>query len=88
MEHTGELEKAPREGVVAPLNQAKAAIRGLEDEDEVRYSGYPASGDRQVVVVRDGAIVASFEFVTFDGKEWFAAGATGCSGTGIEAGVG
>ena len=84
----GELEKAPREGVVAPLDRARAVIRGLEDADEVGYSGYPSSGDRQVVVVRDGAVVASFEFVTFDGDEWFAAGATGCSGTGIEAGVG
>ena len=84
----GDFAEAPREGVVVPLDQATAAIRGLEDADEVRYSGYPASGDRQVVVVRDGAIVASFEFVTFDGKEWVAAGATGCSGTGIEAGHG
>jgi hypothetical protein len=85
---TGDFAEAPREGLVAPLDDARAAIGGLGNSDEVRYAGYPSSGDRQVVVVRDGSVVASFDLVTFDGERWIAAGATGCSGTGIEAGHG
>jgi hypothetical protein len=80
----GDFAEALREGVVAPLDQAKAAIRGLEDADRVRYSGYPSSRDRQVVVIRDAAIVVSFEFVTFDGEEWVAASANACDGTEIK----
>jgi hypothetical protein len=85
---TGDFAEAPREGAVAPLDEARAAISGLDDSDEVRYDGYPSSGDRQVVVVRDGKVVASFDFVTFDGEGWIAAGASGCAGTGIQSGPG
>ena len=74
---TGDFAEAPHEGVVAPLDEARASIEGLEGSDEVRYAGYPSSGDRQVVVVRDGKVVASFALVTFDGEGWIAAGATG-----------
>jgi hypothetical protein len=80
---TGDFAEAPLEEGVVPLSEARASIDGVEPQDEVRYAGYPSSRDRNVVVVRDGDVIASFEFVTFDGEEWVAASASGCDGSGI-----
>jgi hypothetical protein len=80
---TGDFAEAPLEEGVVPLSEARASIDGLQLEDEVRYAGYPSSRDRNVVVVRDGDVIASFEFVTFDGEDWVAAGASGCDGSGV-----
>jgi len=80
---TADFGEAPVEAGVVPLDKARANIGGLEADDDVRYSGYPSSEDRRVVVVRHGDVVASFAFVTFDGAEWVAEGASGCDGTGI-----
>jgi hypothetical protein len=79
---TGDFAEAPLDGIV-PLSEARASIKGLEPQDEVRYAGYPSSRDRNVVVVRDGDVIASFEFTTFDGEEWVAASASGCDGSGV-----
>lgn len=80
---TSDFAEAPLEAGVVPLSEARASINGLESRDEIRYAGYPSSRDRNVVVVRDGDVIASFEFVTFDGEDWVAAGASGCDGSGV-----
>lgn len=67
-----------------PLEAARAAISGLRPDDEVLYVGYPEQTERTVAVRRDGAVVATFSFVTFDGEEWSVAGSEGCSSSGLE----
>jgi hypothetical protein len=79
----GEPAEAPLEEGVVPLSEARASISGLEAQDEVRFAGYPSSRDRNVVVVRDDNVIASFEFVTFDGEDWVAMSARGCEGSGV-----
>lgn len=71
----------PQAGRV-PLHVARSALRGLEDDDEIGYSGYPSAEDPSVIVVRDGEVVASLGFARFDG-EWSSPGGTICADTDI-----
>ena len=66
-----------------PLDVARAKITGLQADDEVVRAGYPEEGDAGVAVRRDGTVVASFSFVTFDGEDWAIAGATICESSGL-----
>jgi hypothetical protein len=79
----GEAAETPLEEGVVPLSEARASITGLEAQDEVRFAGYPSSRDRNVLVVRDDNVIASFEFVTFDGENWVAMSGSGCEGSGV-----
>ena len=67
-----------------PLDVARVTIEGLLPDDEVLYTGYPEQAERTVAVRREGKVVATFDFVTFDGEEWSVAGSEGCSSSGIE----
>jgi hypothetical protein len=66
-----------------PLDVARAEIRGLEADDEVLHTGYPEQRNRTVAVRRDGEIVATYDFVTFDGEEWQVASNYICSSSGL-----
>ncbi len=65
--------KPPLDAGLVPLEVARESIRGLLPGDEVLHLGYPEQGGRQVAVRRDGTIVATFDFITFDGDEWHVA---------------
>lgn len=69
----------PLEGRRIPIDAARAEIRGLEGDDQVFHVGYPEQPDAAVAVRRDGQIVASFSFVTFDGEEWVVASSSICT---------
>jgi hypothetical protein len=71
--------KEPLDAGPVPLDVAREEIRGLRPEDEVVHLGYPERRDRAVAVARDGAIVATFNFVTFDGEKWHVASNEICS---------
>jgi hypothetical protein len=71
--------KEPLDAGPVPLDVARGEIRGLRPEDEVVHLGYPERRDRAVAVARDGAIVATFNFVTFDGERWHVASNEICS---------
>lgn len=71
-----------REAGRVPLDVARAGLRGVEADDEIRYAGYPAAEDPGVVVVRDGVVVASVSFARFDG-EWSSPGGTICEDADI-----
>jgi hypothetical protein len=66
-----------------PLDAARAWIEGLQPGDEVSYSGYPEDIGRDVIVRRDGDIVARFDFVTMNGERWFVGGFEVCQSSGI-----
>lgn len=66
-----------------PLEVARESIQGLLPSDEMLHLGYPEQGGRQVAVRRDGTIVATFDFVTFDGDEWQIASNYICSSSGL-----
>jgi hypothetical protein len=66
-----------------PLEVARESIRGLQPGDEILHLGYPEQGGRQVAVMRDETIVATFDFVTFDGEKWQIASNYVCSSTGL-----
>jgi hypothetical protein len=75
--------EAPMEGLRVPIEAARAAIGGLEDDDEVFHVGYRTQADPSVAVRRDGRIVATYELVTFDGDEWTVASSQICSSSGL-----
>jgi hypothetical protein len=75
----GDFAEAPLEGRRVPIEVARAAIRGLDDDDRVFHVGYPEQPDPAVAVRRDGQIVATFSFVTFDGEAWVVASSSTCS---------
>lgn len=79
-----DFAELPMDAGPVPLDAARSAIKGLLPEDEVAHIGYPEQRDRGVAVRRDGQVVATFSFVTFDGEEWFVAGSEGCQSSGIE----
>jgi hypothetical protein len=81
---TSDFAELPRDAGPVPLDVARAAIKGLQQGDEVLYTGYPEQAERTVAVRRDGKIVAKFDFVTFDGDEWYVASSEGCSSSGLE----
>jgi hypothetical protein len=81
---TSDFAELPIEAGPVPLDAARSAIKGLLPGDEVAHIGYPDQRDRGVAVRRDGQVVATFSFVTFDGEEWFVAGSEGCQSSGIE----
>jgi hypothetical protein len=66
-----------------PLGDARAAIKGLQAGDELIRTGYPKQPHRGIVVSREGVLVASFSFVTFDGEEWLVEGSNICSSSGL-----
>jgi hypothetical protein len=66
-----------------PLDVARASIGGIQPGDEVIHLGYPEQGERHVAVRRDGAIVATFNFVTFDAEKWQVASNHICSSSGL-----
>jgi hypothetical protein len=78
-----DFAELPLEIGPVPLEDARARTEGLREDDEVVYSGYPEHPQRPVSVRRDGAVVATFSFVTFDGEEWFVAYSQGCESSGI-----
>jgi len=80
----GEFAEAPLEGRRVPLEAARSAIRGIDDDDEVFHVGYPEQRDARVAVRRDGQIVATFGFVTFDGNEWVIEDSSICSSADLE----
>jgi hypothetical protein len=75
----GEFAEPPLEGHRIPIDAARAEIRGLEGDDHVFHVGYPEQPDASVAVRRDGQIVASFTFVTFDGEEWVVESSSICT---------
>ena len=76
--------KPPLDAGPVPLEVARESIRGLLPGDEVLHLGYPEQGGRQVAVRRDGTIVATFDFITFDGDEWHVASNSICSSSGLQ----
>ncbi|MGH2642118.1 MAG: hypothetical protein ACRDGO_10520 [Actinomycetota bacterium] len=73
----------PLDAGPVPLDVARESIRGLLPNDDVLHLGYPEQGGRQVAVRRDGTIVATFDFLTFDGDEWQIASNEICSSSGL-----
>lgn len=73
----------PLEGVRVPIELARETIRGLDDDDQVFHVGYPEEPDAHVAVRRDGQVVATFSFVTFDGEEWVIEGSSICVSSGL-----
>ena len=69
-----------------PLDEAREALQGLDEDDEVLHAGYPEQIDAEVIVRRDLQVVASFSFVTFDGEDWVVEGSTICESSGIRDG--
>jgi len=65
-----------------PLDEARSMLRGLLPGDEVRYAGYPEEPRPNVIVVRDGRVIASLGFARFDG-EWSSPGGSICVDDGI-----
>lgn len=78
--------KAPVDAGPVPLDVARTKITRLRPDDEVLHIGYPQDDDPGVAVRRDGEVVATFGFVTFDGERWSIAGATICESSGIDHG--
>ena len=79
----GDFAEAPLDVGPVPLGAARAAIRGLDDDDQVLHAGYPEQRDAAVIVRRHSQIVASFGFVTFDGQEWIVEGSQICTSSGL-----
>jgi hypothetical protein len=79
----GDFAEAPLDVGPVPLGEARAAIRGLDDDDQLLHAGYPKQRDASVIVRRHGQIVASFGFVTFDGQEWVIEGSQICTSSGL-----
>ncbi|HET9672166.1 MAG TPA: hypothetical protein VFQ40_04885, partial [Actinomycetota bacterium] len=79
----GDFAEAPLEGLRVPIEAARPKIHGLEDDDEVFHVGYPEQADARVAVRRDGQVVATFSFVTFDGEEWVIEGSSICGSSGL-----
>jgi len=79
-----DFAEPPIDAGPVPLDVARATIKGLLPDDEVLYTGYPEQAERTVAVRRVGEVVATFDFVTFDGEAWSVAGSTGCSSSGLE----
>jgi hypothetical protein len=73
----------PLDAGPVPLLVARDSIRGLHTDDEVFHTGYPEQRDRVVAVRRDGEIVATFNFLTFDGEKWSVASNHICSSSGL-----
>lgn len=73
----------PLDAGSVPLGVARESIRGLRPSDDVLHLGYPDQDGRQVAVRREGEIVATFDFVTFDGDEWQIASNHICSSSGL-----
>jgi hypothetical protein len=73
----------PLDAGPVPLEVARERIRGLLPGDEVLHLGYPEQGGRQIGVRRDGVIVATFDFITFDGDKWQIASNYICSSSGL-----
>jgi hypothetical protein len=73
----------PLDAGPVPLEVARESIRGLLPGDEILHLGYPEQGGRQVAVRRDETIVATFDFVTFDGEKWQIASNDICSSSGL-----
>jgi hypothetical protein len=71
--------KEPLDVGPVPVAVARDSIRGLRTDDEVLHTGYPEQRDRAVAVRRDGEIVATYNFVTFDGERWSVASNHICS---------
>src|SRR5262245_17290182 len=63
----------------SPTEAASAHLRRLEPTDELRQAGYPEQQDAPVIVVRDGAVVASVSVRLAKDGRWYVAGASGCS---------
>lgn len=73
----------PLDAGPVPLDVARESIHGLRADDEVLHTGYPEQRDRVVAVRRDGEIVATYNFVTFDGEKWSVASNHICSSSGL-----
>ena len=82
----GEFAEVPMDAGPVPLEDARERIQGLDEDDEVLHAGYPEQSDSWVIVRRDLQVVASFSFVTFDGKDWVVEGSTICESSGISHG--
>jgi hypothetical protein len=81
-----DFAELPLDAGPVPLDVARARITGLRPDDQVVHTGYPEQDEAGVAVRRDGAVVASFSFVTFDGEDWAIAGATICESSEISHG--
>jgi hypothetical protein len=80
----GDFAETPLEVGPVPFEEARAGIRGLEDDDEVFRVGYPEQREAgQVGVRRDGEVVATFGFYTFDGEDWVSGDAQICESSGL-----
>jgi hypothetical protein len=78
-----DFAELPLEVGPVPSDEARHGTTGLRPDDEVVHTGYPEEDEAGVAVRRDGKVVASFDFVTFDREEWVVAGATICESSGI-----
>lgn len=79
----GDFAEAPLDVGPVPLSEARKAIRGLDDDDQVLRAGYPEQRDAAIIVRRHSQIVASFGFVTFDGEDWVVEGSQICTSSGL-----
>jgi hypothetical protein len=79
----GDFAEAPIEGGRVPLEKARQAFHGIVEDDEIFHVGYPEQADPSVAVRRDGQIVATYQFVTFDGDAWIVASSQICSSSGL-----
>jgi len=66
-----------------PRDVARDVIDGLKPDDVLRLAGYPEQDRADFVVVRDGAVVAAYEIVRFDGQPWTIMSGSACQGTGL-----
>jgi hypothetical protein len=66
-----------------PVAITRRHLRGLRPGDAVEHAGYPATAERKVRVVRDGAIAAVATYVPDGHGGWLIGSTDICAGTGI-----
>src|SRR3954470_21586752 len=61
-----------------PVERVAAELPGLLPDDAVTYAGYPGSEERRVAVIRDGSVIAVYEFLPVE-TGWVYVGDTTCN---------
>jgi hypothetical protein len=71
--------QSPEGSYRSPIDAAAAHLDGLQTTDDLRKAGYPEQQSGPVIVVREGAVVASVIVALAKDGTWYVAGANGCS---------
>lgn len=66
-----------------PVAIARRHLRGLRPGDSVEHAGYPATAERKVRVIREGAIVAVATYIPDGHGGWLIGSTDICAGTDI-----